>query len=286
MILADRFSEFFGQSRLMIEPARKLVVHRDLWDMALALAIDPKKVERVAPYTCFPDYTTWVEISSPEGNIAFLFDGELTADEPSMTKGIGFLITEKLGEDTIGFIPLSIDVEHYRMSYLDVRTRVDPILAALSPAERMKAELEWGKRGYDRDPVEAKAIAEPVIRVWKPVLYAVLALINSPKIVTTREVDVSRLNKSRLKKGKYPFHPHHEIRINVDTTRVHVTPPTGAGPEREQYFVRAHPMFFVHPRYKNVSVVMRRPHYRGNPELGMRNTSYAAAKKGSTFPRE
>ena len=96
-------------------------------------------------------------------------------------------------------------------------------------------------------------------------------------------MDVSKLNTRRLKRGKYPYHPHHEVRLNIDKHEFQITEGQGDGPERALHFVRAHLRFLVHPRYKNVSVVLVPPHWRGNPELGIMNTRYAVERTKSKW---
>lgn len=113
----------------------------------------------------------------------------------------------------------------------------------------------------------------------KPLVYAILALINSPKIIRAREVDVSHINRQRLKRGKYLFHPHHEVRLNVDKREIMTAAGQGDGSHRALHFVRAHLRFRL-GQYELVQ-----PHWRGDPAIGMMNTSYRADREHSRWKK-
>lgn len=136
----------------------------------------------------------------------------------------------------------------------------------------------------EKDPIAVAAGSAAVRKIFANILVAILALMNSPKLVRTEEHTLDKFNARRLKRGKYPYFPHHQVYLNVDKHALKVQKGQGDGPERALHFVRAHPRFYVHPRYKEASVVIVQPHWRGNPELGIKNPTYNVEREGSVWP--
>lgn len=289
MTLADIISE---ESRTtsasdFLEGATKVKIHRDVFDTALMLVdkTSPEKLAELSKFTCWPDYSTWIETEhDDEGRrMGFLFYG-LDDDGPkSVRYGFGLLVMDEPGKDRIQF-PVRYDLEAYdirwHMPVDNKRLHELMNMESLNPYMRQQAERIIKDT---QDPIRQQVIHAPIISKVKPILFTLLALMNSPKLIRTREVDVERLNARRLKRGKYPYHPHHEVRLNIDKHTLNITQGQGDGPERCLHFVRAHLRFLVHPRYKNVSVVLVPPHTRGNPELGIMNTSYAVDREHSRW---
>lgn len=281
MIFADTITELLPQADVLLRPCRKLLFHNDVYETALELVANDKgQIAKIAKFVCWPDHDTWIECQTERGSFGFLFYGQT-----STTIGTGTMfIRERHIEGNPLMIPVRYDLPGYSLSWWDIKAVAQDTMernraAALDYLRKTDdgaLGLSWylNDLAQQHDPIAEATSHSDILAAWKPLLFALLALINSPKLIRVTETDVSKLNKARLKRGRYLFHPHHEVRINIDRHIGKVTKAPGHGPEREQYFVRAHPRFLVHPRYRNVSVIMVPPHYRGNPELGMRNTSY------------
>lgn len=289
MLLADIASQdsYETTGYDLLADCRKVKIHRDVMEAAATL-IENTPSDRIAAlsrYTVWPDYSTWIETERTEckRRLGFLFFGDAGNGETSVRYGYGLIFIEYEDGARVQ-IPVRYDMEAYKLEW-DVpvppaRLREIAYSDRFTPQERQEArrvisELE--------DEMSQRLLHGPVLAAIKPALFTYLAFMNSPKLIRKREVDVRKINARRLKRGKYPFHPHHEVRLNIDKHDLKITEGLGDGPERGQHFVRAHLRFLVHPRYKNVSVALVPPHYRGNPELGMRNTSYAVDRTNSKW---
>lgn len=292
MTLADEITaECHAMAEVdIIADARKVKIHRDVFETALALVAktSPTKLAALSKFTCWPDYQTWIETErDSEGRrMGFLFIGHFK-DGDSVTMGDGILVMDYPDEDKRVQIPVRYDLEGYDIRWhlpiSQQRLRELARMETLTPEVREQAERIIRDT---QDPLQQQLVHAPLLSQVKPILFTLLALMNSPKLIRTREVDLQRLNARRLKRGKYPYHPHHEVRLNIDKHSFQITQGQGDGPERCLHFVRAHLRFLVHPRYKNVSVVLVPPHTRGNPELGIMRTSYAVGKEHSRWPEK
>lgn len=285
MNFIDRICEADETARGLFDDVRVVTIHDDVYKAALELIErDADKIAGIAKFTCWPDFNTWVEIPSPKGQhtVGFLFYGGIGDEEKSVTVGHG-LVFIGYPDGEVMTIPVRYDMETYRLEYADHMSLVARALRKRPGGSAMLNKLN-GQMRQAADPIAEYARYKAVLDSFKPLMFTLLAFLNSPKLVRIRECDKARFNARRIKRGKYPYHPHHEVRLNIDKHILSLTRGQGDGPEREQHFVRAHLRFLVHPRYKNVSVVLVAPHYRGNPELGMRNTSYAVDRANSRWP--
>lgn len=246
MIFADKLSAYHKETGELLRDARKLKVHKDVIELAGPLAADAAKLEKAAPYIFWPDYDSWIEWTDDRGHIGLHFFGR-----ESVTMGRGFFVAWYHDEPDPLVVTMNMDMEGYQFTPL------------LPPHQRANFEA------IARHSKAASQI--------KPLVYAILALINSPKIIRSREVDVTRINKQRLKKGRYPFHPHHEVRLNVDKHEIMTAAGHGDGSHRALHFVRAHLRFRL-GQYELV-----KPHWRGDPAIGMMNTSYRADREHSRW---
>lgn len=290
MRLGDRFDRLLATSR-------KVRIHENVMDAAFGLvATSGDKIPALAKYTCWPDYKVWLE-SQPDSlgrRFGFLYLGWDIMDSKgeqgtmSVRTGSGFVFME-YQDGHIKEIPVRIDLESYDLKCHQYLTVSGDKFKAINELVECgisfeEASKEWATIHQRTKQLAAESV--PVLEQIKPIMFSILALMNSPKLIHYQEPAMSRQQRKQFKKGKYPFHPHHEIRLNIDKHVLNVRSATGEGTERGQYFVRAHLRFLVHPRYKNVSVTLVEPHYRGNPEIGMRNTSYAVERQNSTWPVE
>jgi len=285
-MFADRLTEMTKDDGLLIklmEGSRKVVIHTDVVSAAsdLLKTASEKKMREISKYTCWPDFDTWMEFGFSGADFGVYFHG----DNRSVVSGHALIIIDWKNGDEIAYIPISVNLENYHMQFCDLHhvARIRAERMGVDMVTREMFNLIEPSVTVASDPLLHQAQMIPFMNVVKPLLLSLLAFMNSPKLIRTREVDLGRLNARRLKRGKYPYHPHHEVRLNIDKHDIKITQGQGDGPERCLHFVRAHMRFLVHPRYKNVSVVLVPPHYRGNPELGIMNTSYAVDRKNSKW---
>ena len=287
-MFADKLAERDNTVRKLLEDTRMVRIHEDVVEQVVPLVYKEKdKLHRLSKYVCWPDKDTWLEWeeTTSEGQLryGFLFHGD---EGKSVLTGTGMFFLDQSTHGNPITIPVRYDLESYKLYAYDVTTAVQAKLAKMARADPRR---QWfmdklARNGQEMiDPILLSVQTKPLLDTLKPILFGLLAFMNSPKLIRTREVDVSRLNARRLKRGKYPYHPHHEVRLNIDKHAFKITQGQGDGPERCLHFVRAHLRFLVHPRYKNVSVVLVPPHYRGNPELGITNTSYAVDRQNSRW---
>lgn len=297
MIFADRVSEEMPDVRTLLEGSRIVRIHTDVADAVAELVWNEPgsdrenpKIKELSKYTCWPDNDCWLEWADevPDGviNYGFLFLGDM-GKSVMIGRGLLFIHSTVVHgvEGRPRVIPVRFDMENYTLMYQDHYMDAEQKALALPADSSLRS---WWERyrplhKHDCDVITLGLKYADLLRSIKPMLFGILAFMNSPKLIRKRESDLGRLNARRIKRGKYPYHPHHEIRLNIDKHDLTITPGQGDGPERAQHFVRAHLRFLVHPRFKNVSVVLVPPHYRGNPELGMRNTSYAVDRQHSRW---
>lgn len=288
MTLADIVSaqsrEFDGRD--ILDDSRIVVVHRDVFETACNLVdrTPPERMKELSRFTCWPDYSTWMETErDDEGRrLGFMFKAH-RKDTPSVTKGWGLIVIDEPGKEMLQ-VSVEYDLERYALRHHPIideptarRLLRNPLLTSTERAKVIDM-LE-----NQPDPMTQQILHAPLLNNLKPLLFTLLALMNSPKLIRTRPVNLDRINGRRIKQGKYPYHPHHQVMLNVDKHAFTITQGQGDGPERCLHFVRAHLRFLVHPRYKNVSVVLVPPHSRGNPALGLLNTSYGVQKEHSKW---
>lgn len=102
-------------------------------------------------------------------------------------------------------------------------------------------------------------------------------VLTSPKVIETREQDVTRLNKARVKSGKRPLLSHKDVLITlprVAPARADTVQPV-AEPRRGKvkHFVN------VFTRLKRGKIEVVSPHWRGDEALGVKMPSYFAKGK-------
>lgn len=247
MIFLDDLCQQESMFQKLTEGARKMVVHPDVIELAGAIVHDEAKLKAAAPYIFFPAYDTWLEWRDERGKIGMYFHGP----GESVTDGQGIMTMQDHGDPESGvLIPLQFHLPQY-----DVKALPSPTTPL---ATRIQFEEAAGK--------------------LKPIVYAILAMINSPKLIRTTPVDVSRINKRREALGRYSFHPHHEVRLDIDKRIIKTTAGHGDGASKCLHFVRTH-LRLVQGQY-----ILVRPHWRGDPALGIRDTHYRVDRKNSKWP--
>jgi hypothetical protein len=121
-----------------------------------------------------------------------------------------------------------------------------------------------------------------VANLHGPFLYALLAMINTPRVIGRRQhmphAGLQRkLARAKGMVGKYPLHAWHEVKLEVTPPRLdrsatgepHETRLTGA---KARHFCRAH------LRVRLGALELVSPHWRGDPALGIKQTRYRVVK--------
>lgn len=243
----ERHSTFGKLTRDMIgNDTVPLRVHNDVMLLAEELAArDADKLKSTAAHFFMPAKRCWFEWPmGPRGDMAVLFQGL-----GGVTSGRGAFYAWKHEDEMPAFTPLDIDLGGKGIRYSDFA-------------------------GHARDPI----VAAGAVAKLEPVILAVLALINSPKIVKRDPARVDRLNRKRAAAGKYTFHPHHVVRLNIDRKSVRVGASSGGdGATRALHFVRAH-LRLWEGRY-----ILVQPHWRGDPQVGIVKPAYEVDRQTSTW---
>lgn len=268
MIFLDDITEWSPQMRRVFEGARNVRVHRDVMALAYALAVDAGKLQGASKFIFMPSDRTWFEWEDDNGKMGVFFDGY----SGSVGQGFGFWGHMRHGTDP-ELVPCNIDTPEYSLTFNPEQTQERMIENAQGDPnyEKRIKEVFGDMKMEDRIRIQGS------MDVLKPVIWAVLALINSPKLIRHHEIDQSKLNKRRSAQGRYTFHPHHEVRLNVDKHVIDTVAGSGDGCSRALHFVRAHLRFRL-GQYELV-----RPHWRGDPALGIRDTHYAVERKNSKW---
>lgn len=292
MVFADRLPQRFVENEFtsalheLFRDARMVQVHDDVVEQALELAErDEEKLKNISKFVVWPDYDTWMEFRLDGKDVGIYFHGD---NGQSVTRGHGLIIMDFRDGREPHFVPISVDLPKYHLSFCDTKS------LAMMKADELGVDHQTRKLfgliepsdTYSIDPIAEAVRMAPFTSAVKKLLLTLLAFMNSPKLIRKRECTMEKFNARRLKRGKYPYHPHHEVRLNIDKHVLNVTRGQGDGPERCLHFVRAHLRYLVHPRYKNVSVVLVPPHTRGNPALGITDASYAVDRENSKWTEQ
>lgn len=265
----------------MFDEARVLRIHPDVLRLGTGLAQDPDKLKAAAPYMFMPAHKTWIEWEQAGCKMGFFFDGQ-SRNGHSVTHGYGIMAVKRLGHDpepsligTEFSIPdFTLSVNH-TMGMEPNRTMAQLIQTGASPLQAM----DMMERFKPNISFETQTAMSRMLSLLKPSIWAILALINSPKIIRQQPIDLSRLNKRRLALGRYTFHPHHEVRLNIDKHIIDTVSGEGEGASKCLHFVRTHLRFV--PHWGQYTLV--HPHWRGDPALGIRDTHYRADRTNSKW---
>lgn len=253
-ILLDRLgaNPAIGKA-LKLSPAGlvPLRIHQDVVDLAYSLAArDADKLKASAAQLFMPANDCWFEWPAGQGDMGVMF---LSRESVRTGHGAFYAWKHKGEEEGPTMIPLKFNL----------------------PAGRVEVETTFlGSPGVDADVI----LLGQQLEVLKPVILAFLALINSPKIVRRDPARLDPLNRKRQAVGRYTFHPHHVVRLNVDKKAVRVGSSAGGdGATRALHFVRAH------LRLWNGQYILVQPHWRGDPQVGIIKPGYEIDRQGSTW---
>ena len=226
-----------------------LRIHPDVMQLAEELAVrDADKLLSTQPHLFMPAVQCWFEWPmGAEGDMAILFSADASGD---VREGRAVFYAWRHAEETPAYCPLDVDFENFGIRYAASR------------------------RNDAQDPI---VVAASVSKL-KPVILAILALINSPKVIRRDPARLDRLNRKRKAAGRYTFHPHHVVRLNVDKKVVRVGSSAGGdGATRALHFVRAH------LRLWNGSYILVQPHWRGDPQVGIVSPNYEIDRQNSKW---
>lgn len=239
-------------SAASMEGVRVFKIHNDVIQVAKNLADEDDrtgKLEVAAAKIFFPFDNTWIEWQDEIGHLGFHFKGY----DASHTEGKGFLAM-------MGHRHTQLQAMCQELKFDTPNYEVEPILPPDTPFNAR---------------VDAGVLAARI----KPLIFAILALINSPKVIKQTPIDVSRINKQRQARGRYTFHPHHEVRLNIDKNTITTTAGHGHGGSKALHPVKAHLRLIPH----RGEYIIVKSHWRGDPALGIRNTSYAVDRRNSRW---
>lgn len=278
--------DFYHSLKALFDGTRMMQIHDDVIEHAVDLAArDGDRLAKIARFVVWPDYDTWMEFKLEGVQMGIYYHGE---EGRSVTRGIGMIIAQFPGEVNPHLVPFKVSLPDYSMEFIDLQQYAAIKAERMGVDERTRKMFNLVHPTMEAigDPILAKMRIDDFMSQMKKVLFTLLAFLNSPKLIRKDHHDMAKLNARRLKRGKYLYHPHHEVRLNIDKHVLKVQEGQGDGPERCLHFVRAHLRYLVHPRYKNVSVVLVPPHTRGNPELGITDASYAMERSGSRWKED
>lgn len=231
-------------------------VHRDVYKLAAKLAEEDKaKLLKAGKLLFAPDYSTWLDIDTGDGQIGFYFQGR----GESVTQGDTLLLMQKQGDEHPLLLPSALDIPSGDLSL------------GFSPASVKR--LPFKPASLDVDPI----LGGRLLSTITPLILAILALVNSPKIVKKTYIDQAKINRKREGRGRYTFHPHHAVKLDIDKEIIKTTGGIGTGASKALHMVRAH-LRLVSDRYVLVS-----PHWRGDPQIGVRRTTYEAERHNSRW---
>jgi hypothetical protein len=258
MTYLDKICERYPITRNLVEGCRVLRVHNDVIALADGIVHDDNKLKAAAPYIFAPAERTWIEWEDERGKIAMFLDGI----RGSVQQGRGIFMSEEHSDpETHVMVSFTYDLAAFVMEPLAI------------PATMTEDNMDFvSLMSYNQ--VSATALLQ-----LKPIVFAILALINSPKIIRSKEIDLTRLNKKRVSMGRYTFHPHHEVRLNVDKRVITTVKGESDGASKCLHFVRTHLRFV--PTQGGYTLV--HPHWRGDPALGIRDTHYYADRQNSRW---
>lgn len=259
MIFLDKLTQHEDMGPVLTEVTKGATimrVHHDVWKLASEMVEqDADKLRRAAPALFAPDFNTWFDIDLGDGQIGFYFQGH----KGSVTTGDTMLLMQKHGDPEPILVPCNLNLPTGRLAL-----GFDP--------HRMK-NLPVPAKDHGIDPILGGQLLDGML----PPILAVMALVNSPKVVKRGFADQAKINKKREARGRYRYHPHHTVTLDIDKKTVRTTAGVGVGASKCLHMVRAH------LRLVNDHYVLVTPHWRGDPALGIRNTAYEAGRRNSKW---
>jgi hypothetical protein len=198
---------------------------------------------------------TWIEMADDQGPAAFFWTADAGTD--GLRRG-GLIFIQwhpRMPMPTV--IPARLDLDKL------------PPLTLPDAAARMFEAAQAAPMPWVPHANEARGAVPQMLR-W---MLAGWALLASHGMTRSIEPDMSRLNRSRARRGLYPLLGFREIRLNLDAERaVHGSAGVATG-NMPLHPVRAHLRLLRTGR-----VVIVSAHMRGNPERGIRGHHYTVTR--------
>lgn len=209
-----------------------------------------KDIQESARYVFWPGEATWLEMKLPA---------------VGLNCEVGLLFKSRTGSLVEGDIALcciaGTDAKprsSVETAFLDCNLKTPPFITL---AKRPQPSPFFSHIWSEDHP-------DSLMSDLRRVIIATLCLLSSPGRYELREVDFNRLNRARARSGKWPLLAYKEVRIAIAGTPPTVTPASGHGAARALHWVRAH------LRLYRGKVILVSPHWRGDPQLGVKRPAY------------
>lgn len=167
--------------------------------------------------------------------------------------------------ERVGYFILEMD-DGWMMSIVNKSLTAHPIIAAVPPLEDGD---RWSFLGKDNPPLDN----DTALSLFTEALFLIDVIV-TPSLVlkVPRDPHAGFARAFRNLPGGYPLHAWHEVLINPEAMKV-VSDGKGK-------FSAKKCLHYCHGHRRNLSegrVVAVKPHFRGDPALGMMRTKYRAA---------
>ncbi len=179
------------------------------------------------PLFRMPAETFWVELfgeraptmSGPNKRIGYLVhaatDGRSGTITPfsETSEGLSRRLPCEIRFDLDGKMVREPGMYHLRHPHM-------PHLAPLLEHSMLHPDPEGLKTLRTRAGANSTVLGELAEGTWfaLPLLFAFVALLNSPQVVETRHSDLARLNRARSRRGRLPLLDHVEVRLTLGET--------------------------------------------------------------------
>lgn len=260
MLLLDRILQWTEKTRGIIPQAKPLnTAVRFRLDQSAQRFVDMVSVDRerlvsAAPVLFWPAAHCWIEWRGSDGHAyGVRFIGANADDEVHV------------GSMNLWLWPKDADRPGaFGLGRCDLQRRAHPIEIMNVGSDDLPQSLALVRRFTQPTALEQ---SEDDAKTSATIL-AVLSLLNSPRIVKITDISKVKINNRRLRGGKFPLLSFREVRIDLSKPDISALKLDSDGTRRPLHFVRAH----LRLRLGSWEVV--KPHWRGDPSIGMRNPAY------------
>lgn len=226
--------------------ALRFEVSERVVDQIDRLAADDQALDRVGKGLAYPSEASWWEWDQPEG-------GRIGVSLSADLIGMGCTICVYLRH------PIS------RIPTLCGSMSADPtedgsLIQSLVPWDDIKTPAE--NSNMDKMPAEARS---HILQM----MFILLRLVSTPKILIDQPIDVSRINKAREKRGAPYLVSYSRIDLNLDDPAFNGHRGTASRDGPQMHFRRGHLRLL-----QTGALIFVRPCWVGNPEKGIRVNSY------------
>lgn len=224
-------------------------------ETASSLAADLAAIKRSATHFFLPATTTWLDMTAetPAGGIAGGRHGVLMlGTDKSIMKGEG-LVTIHLRRAP------GHEADWGDGGFMQVGFHFDVLKGQIGLEAYSHQAKFFADNGGNLQTIVATA-------------WAMVALINTPRISHVRDADLGQLNKAREKRKRPPILQYKEVSLHIDRGELGIGFQKTETEGRPLHHVRA----FL--RIKRGKVELVRPHWRGNPRFGVVVHRYIALR--------